>query len=412
MGSTINILVFHPTTLNSFKKINMRKNILLILLLIVATISIKAQSVYNYGLSNVNNVEYYQKYVGKILYYIPEKGGLNFGSKALYWGDMQAVTIKSIEGKNNPKKEFQKMKWTVENAKEGTVVLTVYSGNYSKETWGYKNQYLVQYLRFFDLDAWKAEKSSEYLSKTFTNPLVKASYKVIDFAFGRNPDKYKSSYDSDYYTVNFTVENSLSGEKLTIPATSAQTDCFTEDISGRYYSYLFKVEKPSAPAVKFGKTTTIEDEKDKGITKFSYEDNFINIIIFGTSEQFNFTLKNVSQNTEKLVWNDAVFVDYAGSTSKVMHNGIKYSQREADQPASSIIRGASLDDLACPTSNVYYSDILKKWMTNSMYPKTPFKEVKQVSLMLPIQIKDVVNEYIFVFDLKYEYKHPERLNLQ
>ena len=51
-------------------------------------------------------------------------------------------------------------------------------------------------------------------------------------------------------------------------------------------------------------------------------------------------------------------------------------------------------------------------MTNSMYPKTPFKEVKQVSLMLPIQIKDVVNEYIFVFDLKYEYKHPERLNLQ
>ena len=47
-----------------------------------------------------------------------------------------------------------------------------------------------------------------------------------------------------------------------------------------------------------------------------------------------------------------------------------------------------------------------------MYPKQPALEGKQVSLMLPIQIKDVVNEYIFVFDLKYKYNHPERLNLE
>ena len=29
--------------------------------------------------------------------------------------------------------------------------------------------------------------------------------------------------------------------------------------------------------------------------------------------------------------------------------------------------------------------------------------------MLPIQIKDVVNEYIFVFDEKYQNVHPERI---
>jgi hypothetical protein len=27
----------------------------------------------------------------------------------------------------------------------------------------------------------------------------------------------------------------------------------------------------------------------------------------------------------------------------------------------------------------------------------------------PIQIKDVVNEYVFIFDVEYEYNHPERL---
>ena len=157
-----------------------------------------------------------------------------------------------------------------------------------------------------------------------------------------------------------------------------------------------------------GKTTTVED---KGITKFSYEDNFISIIIFGSSKQFSFTLKNVSQNSLKLLWDDAVFVDYTGSTSKVMHSGIKYSQREASQPASTIIKGASLDDIACPTSNVRYSDVLKEWVTESMYPSGVSKETKQVQLMLPIQIKDVVNEYIFVFDINYKYRYPERLNL-
>ena len=81
-------------------------------------------------------------------------------------------------------------------------------------------------------------------------------------------------------------------------------------------------------------------------------------------------------------------------------------------PATTIIKGASVEDLACPTSNVRYSDILKEWVTDSMYPKQPALEGKQVSLMLPIQIKDVVNEYIFVFDLKYKYNHPERLNLE
>lgn len=50
-----------------------------------------------------------------------------------------------------------------------------------------------------------------------------------------------------------------------------------------------------------------------------------------------------------------------------MHTGIKYSQREADQPASTIIKGAKLEDLAAPTDKVYYSDILKEWTSKSLY---------------------------------------------
>ncbi len=55
---------------------------------------------------------------------------------------------------------------------------------------------------------------------------------------------------------------------------------------------------------------------------------------------------------------------------------------------------------------------LKEWVIDSMYPKTPSEEVKQVRLMLPIQIKDVLNEYVFVSDVKYLYNHPELLNYE
>ena len=173
-------------------------------------------------------------------------------------------------------------------------------------------------------------------------------------------------------------------------------------MSGRHSTYLSHVEKPADESIRYGETTVVKDE---GVTKFSYEDNVMQIIICGTSSFFDFVIKNVSDNSIKIVWNEAVFVGIDGTTSKIMHDGIKYSQKEGDQPASVIIRGAKLSDIAVPTENVHYSSYLSKWVTDSMYPEA--NEDGKVSLMLPIQIKDVINEYIFEFDIKYEMIRPE-----
>ena len=92
-----------------------------------------------------------------------------------------------------------------------------------------------------------------------------------------------------------------------------------------------------------------------------------------------------------------------------MHVETKYSQKDGDQPATTIIKNAKIDDLAVPTVNVRYSGVLKDWVIDSMYPNKIISEPGQLRLMLPIQIKDVINEYTFVFDVKYIYKYPERL---
>jgi len=264
------------------------------------------------------------------------------------------------------------------------------------------------------------DREADVLGKVFSHEKVKASYKVIDII-----QRESSSYSSDYrYETVYvgqkvgsdeTIETShvnFTGKKL-------KPDFFREAISGNYIPILKAVEKPSDATDRYGKTTIIEDT-EKGITKYSYIDNFIDMLIFGNYDGFYFELKNIGQNSIKVIWNEAAFVDYDGNTSKIMHNGTKYSEREGDQPATTIIKGAKISGRVIPTANVYYNEGItignerydSGWKTKSMYPTKVIENPGQLRLMLPIQVKDVINEYTFVFDVKYVYKHPELLNLQ
>lgn len=249
----------------------------------------------------------------------------------------------------------------------------------------------------------KAQQVFQPLGSVISSPKVKISFKVV----GIKEDE-KNILTTSYPVYNVQcIENPSILRSGTI--SKPEQTIFKEDLAGHYISVLSKVEKPSNPSIRYGKTTTVED---KNITKYSYVDNVIDILIFGGSKQFDFILKNVSDNSIKVIWNEAVFVGFDGTTSKVMHVGTKYSQREADQPATTIIKGAKIEDLAAPNCNVRYSDVLKEWVTESMYPTIPATSPGQLRLMLPIQIKEVINEYVFVFDVNYVYEHPERLNLE
>ena len=380
----------------------------------VCTVSfaVSGEDITKYHLKEFNTVEEFKEaYLNKVITYAPVEKYISLLGYSSLSQQMNLdfrfrnFLVTSITGKTKKNKDTQDMEWTIKEV-DGYVTKTfkVHTGNYTKKISYYNSdsEFLFKDLQFFALGAWKEDHKSE-IGKVFENPQVKAKYEVTDVSLSIEEDKddYKKKILKFY-----TVKNTISGKESKYVAAKARTLCFEEDLSGGYVSTLAKVEKPSNPSVKYGKTTTVED---KGITKYSYEDNFISIIIFGSSTKFSFTLKNVSQNSLKLLWDDAVFVDYKGSTSKVMHSGIRYSQREASQPASTIIKGASLDDIACPTSNVRYSDVLKEWVTESMYPSGVTMDTKQVQLMLPIQIKDVVNEYIFVFNINYKYRYPERL---
>ena len=62
---------------------------------------------------------------------------------------------------------------------------------------------------------------------------------------------------------------------------------------------LTTVEAPADAKEQFGETKVVSFT-DAELTKYSYEDDFISIVWYVDSEQFNFTLKNKTQHTIKI----------------------------------------------------------------------------------------------------------------
>ena len=332
--------------------------------------------------------------VGDTITYLPLKNERN-GKMIEKFGDkpIQYVITKIDKESHRKKALTWRNEWTIQEVgSNNRVKIVIFVGNeealrkeYVSYTWDDEACYYD--LPFFhNYEQWK----KELIGVSFTHPLIKATYEIVD-----------ASIRNDQF-VN--VVNSIDKKQRTYPLEFVEKYCFKEDLSGAFRTYLAKVEKPENPEIKYGQIEVVKDS----VEKYSYEDEIMKITIHGDATKFNFILENKTTYTLSFPWERAIFVDMLGYTSKVMHNGIKYSEKESSLPASTIIRGAKLKDVAIPTENVNYSESLKEWTVGSMYPQEPTDELYKVQLMLPIQVKDVVNDYIFSFDIRYVPNHPER----
>lgn len=397
----------------------MKKATSLLMALLIAITAFAFDTNGTYGIKQQENPEGYQQYVGKSFTLRYPAGKLETWEKSGFKpsDDMipntytiTKVTVKDVQLNGKPNKEI-----TVEAVQDGAKKKIKFKGYEEVSVklgfWGDIKQWpLIGYMPITFTEP-MTEFKNKVVGTTLTHPKVKDTYEVVDAYIARTGDSEAATA-----ALGIKVKNNRTGETTGILYDKRATAPFAKALEGKYKTALVAVEKPEDSADRYGATTSI---KDAGVDKYSFSDSIINIVIYGTPEQFNFELKNVSPSSLKLIWNEAAFVGIDGSTSKIMHNGVKYSEREGDQPATTIIKGAKIDDLACPTANVYYDEGTRigystfgnGWKTRSMLPKEyKGNEAGEIRLMLPIQVKDVVNEYTFVFKVYYTYDHPELLN--
>ena len=167
---------------------------------------------------------------------------------------------------------------------------------------------------------------------------------------------------------------------------------------GAYYQDIYKVrlrevEQPENVKEQYSKSKiTIFAEENE--TKNSYEDDFIKIIWLPALTEFSFTLENKSDNSIKIIWDEAVYIDEDNSSLKVMHSGVKYVDGEKAQPLTVIAKKTKINDLVAPVDNSYYSD---GWISLPLFSVQ--SAGKTVKILLPIQIQETINEYIFSFKI-------------
>ena len=173
---------------------------------------------------------------------------------------------------------------------------------------------------------------------------------------------------------------------------------------------LSAVESPADAKQQFGETKVVTFNEE-GVSKYRYEDDYINIVWYVGLKQFNFTLNNKSGHRLKINGHDISFVDTEGQVGRVMHSGVKYTERNNSQPATTVPKGASISDILLPTENVYFvSGQYGGWRENYLLPcvyQTPeaFNAGasslvgKTMTIMMPIMIENVQNDYTFTFNI-------------
>lgn len=177
---------------------------------------------------------------------------------------------------------------------------------------------------------------------------------------------------------------------------------------------LKTVESPANAKQQFGETkivnfqdgeTKIVNFKDGKINKYRYEDDYINIVWYVDSKQFYFDLTNKSGHTIKINWDDISYVNYNGKVGRVMHSGVKYTERNNSQPTSTVPKGACLSDVLIPTENVYFiSGRFGGWEETHLIPSNYEDDEakfigKTMTIMMPIMIENVQNDYTFTFNI-------------
>lgn len=184
---------------------------------------------------------------------------------------------------------------------------------------------------------------------------------------------------------------------------------FTFSCAG--YSFLIVLESVESPVntrQQFGenKITTFQND---GKDICQYEDDYIDIIWQVGENHFFLTMRNKTKHIIKINWDEACCVDYNGMTGRVSHQGTKFTDRYEPQGISAIPAGATLCDIIIPTDNISYNK-RSGWGSKSLIPCKKGNSIesvdmassfigKKISVILPIIIENVQNEYTFTFNV-------------
>ena len=168
---------------------------------------------------------------------------------------------------------------------------------------------------------------------------------------------------------------------------------------GAYSAHLYSVEL-SKKDLKVGTIDTLLS---------IYQDSIIKIVWSYADSQIGFELTNNSEQTVKIIWDDAAFISLNNESGRIFHKGIKYIDRENPQSPTAVYKKTTLSDLIAPTSfTSFTSGQYGGWNSRPLIPVSGSiwsSKIEYIQgfigqtmrVILPIKVEDKVIEYAFSF---------------
>lgn len=135
----------------------------------------------------------------------------------------------------------------------------------------------------------------------------------------------------------------------------------------------------------------------------NYEDANINVAFDISKKEIQFELKNKTDEPIKIDWNQVSYVDVFGASHRVIHQGVKYIDKENSLPPTIIPPTAKISDRLFPSNFVTHSSgAYGGWRESNLFPEAPeakkFKNQK-FSIFMPLEVNGKVTNYFFSFKI-------------
>src|SRR5205823_1350551 len=122
-------------------------------------------------------------------------------------------------------------------------------------------------------------------------------------------------------------------------------------------------------------------------------------------------LTNLASHAAKVIWDEVVFVDFDGTSGRVMHSGVRYIDRNVSQVPTVVAPHGWIRDIVVPVIRVWHSEsggwqhlpLILHTVRGCTEPEEDFRANALASrgakfgILLPVQIQGVVNEYTLTF---------------
>jgi hypothetical protein len=179
---------------------------------------------------------------------------------------------------------------------------------------------------------------------------------------------------------------------------------------------LVSVDRPTQPGRRYGQVERVGNitREERTFPKFGYRDANISLTVVPVIDGIEFELENLTEHSEKILWDEVVFADFDKTSNRVMHAGVRYLDRDLSHPPSVVAPRNLLKDIILPVNRVVEEreGFVHRPLFGSLIRQCTGETEEQFrrrteglkgalfSIVLPVEIAGVVNEYTLNFQIE------------